>query len=109
MGGESAVTKSVCKSITAAAQQQRPCFKLLPCFVPVVAVYACLVGVQQEIEPRRQQLHVHCNNQTHLVGSHTRYVHEAISTIAKSVVDILFGHDSWPFLCSLGTALIHIV
>ena len=41
-------------------------------FVPVVTVYVCVVGVQQEREPR-QYFHVQCNNQTHIIGPHIRY------------------------------------
>ena len=40
--------------------------------VPVVTVYACVVGSQHEIAPR-QHFHVQCKDQTHVVGSQTRY------------------------------------
>ena len=31
-------------------------------FVAVVTVHACVVGAQQEFEPRQQQFHVQCTN-----------------------------------------------
>ena len=34
-------------------------------FVPVVTVYVCVVGAQQEIEPRHHR-HVKCRNQPHV-------------------------------------------
>ena len=50
--------------------------------VPVVTVYVSVVGAQQDIETRRY-LHVQCNNQTHIVGPHTRYMKHA--AVAKAV------------------------
>ena len=45
-------------------------------FVPVVAAYVCVIGAQQEIEPR-QHFHVQRNNQTHNAGPHTVYTKHA--------------------------------
>ena len=58
-------------------------------FVPVVTVYVCVVGAQQEIEPR-QHFHAQCNDQTRIVGPHTRYAKltaaaEAVHKVAHTV------------------------
>ena len=37
-------------------------------FVPVVTVYVCVVGAQQEIEQTQQQFHVQRSYKTHMVG-----------------------------------------
>ena len=52
------------------AAQWQPCFKLSP-FCQQSHAYVCVVGAQQEIEPR-QHFHVQCSDKAHIVGPHTR-------------------------------------
>ena len=86
--GVCAVTKSKPKSVrrssTAAAQPQEPYLKLLPLCQQLRCI--CVVGGQQEIEPRQQQFHVQCDNQTHIVGPHTR--HTKHTAVAKAVARV---------------------
>ena len=84
MRGVCAVTKSVYKAV---AQQQQcttqTVFQALA-FVPVGhGVCVRVVGAQQEIEPR-QRFRIQCNNQTHIVRSHTRYDIRSIQRSSKS-------------------------
>ena len=67
MRGVCAVKKSVYKNSRHSSSTAAAVSQVLLAFVPVAAVYACVVGAQQEIEPR-QQYHVRCSNQTHIVG-----------------------------------------
>ena len=55
-------------------------------FVPKVTAYGCTVGAQQQEIELRQYFRALCNNQTHIVGPHTRYTKHtaAAKTIAHS-------------------------
>ena len=64
-------------------------------FVPVVTVYACMVGARQEVEPR-QHFHVQLNNQTHVVGSHTRYAKAYSSSKNSSSTVRAIGTPMFP-------------
>ena len=87
------------------------------CLVPLVTV--CVVGAQQEIEPR-QQSHDQCNNHTHMVIPHTRYTkHTAVAKVVVHIssrfLALLAFIRNGPHACqvSLGRlcvpALIHII
>ena len=87
------------------------------CLVPLVTV--CVVGAQQEIEPR-QQSHDQCNNHTHMVIPHTRYTkHTAVAKVVVHIssrfLALLAFVRNGPHACqvSLGRlcvpALIHII
>ena len=65
---------------------QEPRFKLLS-LCQQSRRCMCAVGAQYEIEPLQQQFHVQCNNQTHTVGPHTRYMKH--TTVAKAVAQFL--------------------
>ena len=75
---------AVTKMYTAATQRQQYNVSLVSssCNVLVVTVYVCLVGAQQEIEPR-QNFHGQRNNRTHIVGPYTRYTkNTAVAKVA---------------------------
>ena len=58
-------------------------------FQVVAAVYVCVVGEQQEIEPRKQnKFRVQCNSQTHIVGPHTMHAKHTPAS-AKAVAHFL--------------------
>ena len=70
---------------TAAAQQQyngSRASRSSLCASMSRCMCVCVVGAQQEIEPR-QHCHIQCNNRKQFVGPHTRYTKH--TAIAKSV------------------------
>ena len=69
-------------------------------------MFARLIRSRRSIEPR-QQFHVQRNNQTHVHGRTSYQVQEACSSSKNS--SSFFCGDSWRFLCSLGTALLHVI
>ena len=77
-------------STTAAVQLREPCFKLSPLGQHesrTVYKYLCVVGAQQEIEPRQQQFYVQRNTQnTH--GRTSYQVHQACSSSESSSLSL---------------------
>ena len=62
---------------------------------------------QREIEPRQQQFHVQCNNQTHRVGPHTRYTKHTAGTKAVAQLKNKNLSTSAKFQCSIRFAPRH--
>ena len=48
-------------------------------------MHVCLIDAQQQEVKPRQHLHVQCNNETHVVGPHTRYTKHTAAAAKKAV------------------------
>ena len=56
----------------------------------------CVVGAQEEIEPRRYHFHAQCNNQRHIIGPHTTYrMRRMQQEQNKAVAHIIPGTCRW--------------
>ena len=76
---------SIQKQTIVAAAQRHPCFKLLPLRQYVVTVNVCGWCTAGDRTPAAfSQLLIIQNNQTHIVGPHTRYTRRT-TTVAKAV------------------------
>ena len=79
---------SIQKQTIVAAAQRHPCFKLLPLRQYVVTVNVCGWCTAGDRTPAAfSQLLIIQNNQTHIVGPHTRYTRRT-TTVAKAVAYI---------------------
>ena len=65
-------------------------------FVPVLTVYMCVVGAQQEIEPQ-QHFHVKCKAQKHIVRPHTTHTKNTVAAKnAAAHISLVIGMPMFP-------------